>query len=40
MIADNQTRMYARGGMDRRRLLSVLAWGGLADPRPSAQPAP
>jgi hypothetical protein len=32
MIADNQTRIYANGGIERRRLLSAFAWGGLADP--------
>jgi hypothetical protein len=32
LIADNQTRLYANGGMDRRRLLSVYAWGRRADP--------
>ena len=38
LIADNQTRIYANGSLDRRRLLSALAWGSQADPRgPSAQ---
>jgi hypothetical protein len=32
MIADNQTRIYANGGIDRRRLLSAFAWGVRADP--------
>jgi hypothetical protein len=32
LIADNQTRSYARGGEDRRRLLSAFAWGASADP--------
>jgi hypothetical protein len=32
LIADNQTRMYANGGIDRRRLLSAFAWGLQADP--------
>jgi hypothetical protein len=32
MIADNQTRMYANGGIERRRLLSAFAWGREADP--------
>jgi hypothetical protein len=32
LIADNQTRMYARGNFDRRRLLSAQAWGRMADP--------
>jgi hypothetical protein len=36
IVADNQTRMYARGGIDRRRLLSAFAWGLLADPSPPA----
>jgi hypothetical protein len=37
LIADNQTRIYANGGLDRRRLLSALAWGKRADPQmPSA----
>jgi hypothetical protein len=37
MIADNQTRMYANGGIERRRLLSAFAWGPLADPSPPLQ---
>jgi hypothetical protein len=38
MIADNQTRMYSNGGIDRRRLLSAFAWGRRADPRvPAAE---
>jgi len=36
LIGDNQTRLYANGGSDRRRLLSALAWGQHADPRPIA----
>lgn len=32
LIADNQTRSYAHGGADRRRLLSGFAWGASADP--------
>ncbi len=32
LVADNQTRLYSRGGVDRRRLLSTLAWGELASP--------
>jgi hypothetical protein len=36
LVADNQTRSYARGGGDRRRLLSALAWGPCADPSASA----
>ncbi len=32
LIADNQTRSYAAGGLDRRRLLSGFAWGPQADP--------
>ncbi len=34
MVADNQTRSYAHGDMERRRLLSAFAWGRQADPRP------
>jgi hypothetical protein len=33
MIADNQTRSYANGGFDRRRVLSTFAWGPQAEPR-------
>jgi hypothetical protein len=32
LVADNQTGIYARGGLERRRLLSALAWGDQADP--------
>ncbi|HWF75044.1 MAG TPA: hypothetical protein VG186_16970, partial [Solirubrobacteraceae bacterium] len=32
MMADNQTRSYADGSGDRRRLLSGLAWGPSAEP--------
>jgi hypothetical protein len=32
LIADNQTQIYANGGIDRRRLLSAFAWGSEADP--------
>lgn len=39
LIADNQTRMYANGGPERRRLLSVYAWGRQADPNPSTNGA-
>lgn len=34
LVADNQTRMYSNGGIERRRLLSAFAWGTLADPAP------
>ncbi len=34
LIADNQTRSYANGGLERRRLLSGFAWGPQADPSP------
>ncbi len=34
LIADNQTRVYANGGLERRRLLSAYAWGRQADPNP------
>jgi hypothetical protein len=37
MVADNQTRIYANGGLERRRLLSAFAWGSLADPSPPLQ---
>ncbi len=37
LVADNQTRMYERGGADRRRLLSALAWGPCADPSPTPE---
>ena len=36
MVADNQTRTYANGSFDRRRLLSAFAWGRSADPTPSS----
>jgi hypothetical protein len=32
LVADNQTRLYENGGVDRRRMLSAMAWGGHADP--------
>jgi hypothetical protein len=39
LIADNQTRSYAAGGLDRRRLLSGFAWGSQANPSlPSGAP--
>lgn len=34
LVADNQTRSYANGDLDRRRLLSAFAWGPLAAPTP------
>lgn len=34
LIADNQTRLYTNGDINRRRLLSALAWGQAADPWP------
>jgi hypothetical protein len=39
LIADNQTRLYANGDLDRRRLLSAYAWGRHADPSPPTQGA-
>ncbi len=40
LIADNQTRSYAAGGLDRRRLLSGFAWGPQANPSlPSGAPS-
>ena len=32
LIADNQTRVYEQGDLDRRTLLARLAWGLEADP--------
>ncbi len=32
LVADNQTRLYANGGLERRELLSAFAWGRLARP--------
>jgi hypothetical protein len=34
LIADNQTRSYANGSLERRRLLSAFAWGPEAEPEP------
>jgi hypothetical protein len=34
LLADNQTRSYSNGGIDRRRLLSAFAWGPHAEPAP------
>jgi hypothetical protein len=34
LVADNQTRLYSNGGLQRRRLLSAFAWGQHADPSP------
>jgi hypothetical protein len=39
MVADNQTRVYASGPIDRRRLLSAYAWGREADPEDPAATA-
>jgi hypothetical protein len=36
LLADNQTRSYASGDVNRRRLLSGFAWGRLADSGESA----
>jgi hypothetical protein len=36
LVADNQTRSYANGSHDRRRLLSAFAWGPRAAPSPPA----
>jgi hypothetical protein len=36
LVADNQTRSYANGSYDRRRLLSAFAWGPEAAPSPPA----
>ena len=32
LVADNQTRSYALGGYDRRRMLSTFAWADRAEP--------
>jgi hypothetical protein len=42
LVADNQTRSYARGDESRRRVLSAFAWGVRADPcgRSEAGPPP
>lgn len=32
LVADNQTRLYAEGDADRRRLMSAFAWGPDAEP--------
>ncbi len=37
LVADNQTRLYADGKLDRRQLLSALAWGSRAEPAPPAE---
>jgi hypothetical protein len=34
LVADNQTRSYANGAYDRRRLLSAFAWGPESSPSP------
>lgn len=34
LVADNQTRSYTNGSLDRRRLLSAFAWGPAARPSP------
>lgn len=36
LVADNQTRSYANGSYDRRRLLSAFAWGPRMHPSPPA----
>jgi hypothetical protein len=35
LVADNQTRAYDLGDLDRRTALARLAWGRLADPTPA-----
>ena len=37
LVADNQTRSYANGSYDRRRLLSAFAWGPRMHPSPPAE---
>ena len=34
LVADNQTRIYARGSLERRGLLSSFAWGRQAEAGP------
>jgi hypothetical protein len=38
LVADNQTRSYLNGTLERRRLLSGFAWGPRADPSPPVAP--
>ncbi len=38
LIADNQTRAYAKGGLELRRLLSAITWGSHAEPRAKRAP--
>ncbi len=40
LVADNQTRSYANGGYDRRRLLSAFAWGPETAPAAPAAECP
>lgn len=40
LVADNQTRSYANGSYDRRRLLSAFAWGPESAPAPPARERP
>jgi hypothetical protein len=40
LVADNQTLPYANGDFARRRLLSTIAWGPCADPRPPGREDP
>jgi hypothetical protein len=40
LVADNQTRSYANGSYDRRRLLSAFAWGPESAPGCPAQGRP
>jgi hypothetical protein len=41
LVADNRTLSYTNGDFARRRLLSTLAWGPMADPHPPReQPSP
>jgi hypothetical protein len=37
LVADNQTRSYANGSYDRRRLLSAFAWGPESAPSPPSR---
>ncbi|HEY2282800.1 MAG TPA: hypothetical protein VGH60_04535 [Solirubrobacteraceae bacterium] len=40
LVADNQTRSYANGSYDRRRLLSAFAWGPESAPAPPVEEPP
>jgi hypothetical protein len=39
LVADNQTRTYQLGSIERRRMLSALAWADAARPQAASTPA-